>query len=192
VQVPKWFVIGCSLVLLDFVLVLSTVVVRHATAGPPSNSTDEVVDKSSALPAVEQTTGSTAESPSPNPALSSTEAPSLTPMPEVPSIDSLPPAGTIPPTTSSILNLDDFKRVFPSDAAALSVDIQSPSQQLTQGFFEGLELRLESVGNLNEAAKGLIREASILFQRGEINEARNLLGKAAQLRELAAQLLVTR
>ena len=38
---------------------------------------------------------------------------------------------------------------------------------------------------------GLVDEAAILYQRGEIAEAQKLLGLATQLREMTAQLLVT-
>ncbi len=226
---PKWFVIGCGVVLLNLAVVLGSVVFRHAVAddlatlktvddGKQTQDTaarlltdtlppgDLAADRDRVAPGGAADSGQAAAvggdrgvSPDGTPA---SEDPLQ--LPKVPSIETVPPSVIGVPTEADLatgsaanqpglLTLEDFKRVFAHERDLGELPpavINAP--QLSQGFFDALELRLDAVSSLNEAAKKLIQEAFILYQRGEINESRNLLGKATQLRELAAQLLVTR
>lgn len=101
----------------------------------------------------------------------------------------------------SIVSLDEVKNAV--GELAPSTDLLAPldatmkssaapvSKQLSHSFFESMKLRLKSVTHLNQAAAGLVDEAAILYQRGDIAEAQKLLGQATQLRETTARLLVT-
>ncbi len=230
---PKWFVIGCGVVLLNLAVVLSSVVFRHAIADDltPHNSSDDGKQPQNSAARIVTDTLPPGDLAAHSDVLGASKAAEsgLAPvatgaevdgkvrpdggtratedalqLPKVPSIETVPPSVIGVPTEadlatggtanqSGLLTLEDFKRVFAHDRELGELPpavISAP--QLSQGFFDALELRLDAVSSLNEAAKKLIQEAFILYQRGEINESRNLLGKATQLRELAAQLLVTR
>ena len=116
-------------------------------------------------------------------------------LPTVPSLENLSPAmpglvgiaeiesavGELPPANDLLAPLDAMMKAVPAPV----------SEQLSHSFFESLKLRLRTSEHLNKSTIGLVDEAAILYQRGEIAEAQKLLGLATQLREMTAQLLVT-
>ncbi|MDX1930507.1 MAG: hypothetical protein SFV81_28545, partial [Pirellulaceae bacterium] len=139
-----------------------------------------------------------------------TYAPSLPPeaaeiLPTVPSLENanLGAAGLNATglNVPSIVSLDEVKNAV--GELSPSTDLLAPldammkgssapvSEQLSHSFFESMKLRLKTVTHLNQAAAGLVDEAAILYQRGDIAEAQKLLGLATQLRETTARLLVT-
>ncbi len=78
----------------------------------------------------------------------------------------------------------------PLDAVTKDLGARA-SDQLSHSFFEAVKLRLNTAEHLNQSAIGLVDEAAILYQQGDIAEAKKLLGLATQLREMTARLLVT-
>ena len=185
-KIPTWFVLGCGLLVLNLILVLGGTLSRHASAEPPDDK-------------------QTLTDPLPNSELHSradagTQAPTL---PSVPTVD-LPKVPSLESNSlplPSIVSLEEVKDAVgelrssadllaPLDA--VMKDSPSPvSEQLSHSFFESMKLRLETVEHLNRSTIGLVDEAAILYQSGEIAEAQKLLGLATQLREMTARLLVT-
>lgn len=175
-KVPHWFTLACGLLLFNALLIISSVISRHAVADPPSIESAKPPEL-------------TLDKPSPN------DPPGLS---EVPSLDELPISQKAP----SVLRLEDFERVFKqqsptTDALLAPLDdtkdeANIDSQFIAQSYFESLRLRLQTANQLTEAASGLIEEAAMQAHRGEIGKSRELLGMATQLREMAAKLLVAK
>jgi len=195
-KIPTWFVIGCGLLVLNLVLVVGGTLSRHASADPPDERLKLSDQQQKSDPPTLPDAGL--------PDAGLPEAGSLPPvlpkepfdiLPTVPSLES---SGPISP---NIVSLDEVKNAVgelqPSTdlLAALDAmmkDSAAPvSKQLSQSFFESMKLRLKTVKHLNQSAIGLVDEAAILHQRGEIAEAQKLLGVVTQLRETTARLLVT-
>ncbi len=216
-RVPSWFVIGCGLLLLNALAVVGATLTRHAIAEPPVVASDDQPTASQPGISGDDTSGTVVSNPRVvgeanrpvaevgevaafgNVEVSTEQLRRL--LPEVPSLEDLPAAANA--ATSSILGVEDFKRVFAeqsTEAESVRPPHELPTQledaesleQLSQNYFEALQLRLKSVTHLNQASQGLVAEAKVLFHRGEIREAKELLGMAIQLRETAAKLLVTR
>ncbi len=185
-KIPTWFVIGCGLLVLNLVLVLGGSLSRHALAGTP----DEKLKTSNQQPATDTTN-------LPEPGLLPPVLPNGTigVLPAVPSLESASPL------QPSIVSLEEVRNAVgeltsqtdmlaPLDA--IMKDSAAPiSEQLSHSYFESMKLRLKTINHLNHSAMGLVDEAAILYQRGEIAEAQKLLGVATQLREATARLLVT-
>jgi len=205
-KIPTWFVIGCGLLVLNLVLVVGGTLSRHASADPPDErlklSDQQQKSDPPTLPDAGLPDAGLPDAGLPEAGLP--EAGSLPPvlpkepfdiLPTVPSLES---SGPISP---NIVSLDEVKNAVgelqPSTdlLAALDAimkDSAAPvSKQLSQSFFESMKLRLKTVKHLNQSAIGLVDEAAILHQRGEIAEAQKLLGVVTQLRETTARLLVT-
>jgi hypothetical protein len=206
-KIPSWFIFGCGLLLLNAFVVLGGALVRHAVAQSPEQTPDE--RRSSATADFENddnlATARAAADLKVTLPLSDSQPDESTrqshrSLPEIPSLDELPPANAS--TGPHIIGIEDFKRVFaeqtqgPELPLPLTDVLNSPaktgSDPMSHEYFEALKLRLKSVESLNRAAQSLVAEATILFQRGEVRQAQDLLGTATQLRELAAKLLVTR
>lgn len=201
-KVPNWFAIGCVVAGLNALLLFTSVFMRHATAQAQSpsttnasdplgkldseNETDEQIvapEEKGQIPLAELATPTISGNPSGESSLPLTE------LPAVPSLGESVVGSSPSMGGPNVLGPEDFLKVFQKENGSPN----SPEAlDLSQGYFEALKLRLETVGHLNQSAQGLVNEASILYQRGQIREARDLIGKATQLRELAAQLLVTR
>ena len=194
-KIPAWFVIGCGLLVLNLILVLGGSLTRHALAEPPDEGKKLIEPQP------------VAESPSLPP-----DAGSLTPtllgtpkgnLPTVPSLEGgeTVTRGAVGPPMPSIVSLDEVENAVgelrpltdllaPLDA--ILKDSSSPvSEQLSHSFFESMKLRLKTVEHLNQSTIGLVDEAAILYQRGDIAEAKKLLGHVTQLREMTARLLVS-
>ena len=220
-KIPAWFVIGCGLLVLNLVLVLGGSISRHATAKPPDESQKSVEqqaaqqaepqplsDTPSAPNIGNQDIGNFA------PVLPSEAKPNETlpsetmPMELLPTVPSLENATLNSPSLNSptlgapsIVSLEEVKNAVgelqtPTDLLApldaMMKNSAAPvSEQLSHSFFESMKLRLKTVKHLNQSAAGLVDEAAILYQRGEVAEAQKLLGVATQLRETTARLLVT-
>ncbi len=184
-KVPSWFVIGCGLLALNLILVIGGTLSRHASAEPPDDGQTVREPQPATDVAGQPDTGSL------QPTLPS--EPTLE-LPTVPSLESNSP---LPP---SVVSLDEVRNAVgelrpPTDLLApldaMMDSTPSPvSEQLSHSFFESMKLRLKTVEHLNKSTIGLVEEAAILYQRGEIVEARKLLGLATQLRETTAELLV--
>lgn len=185
--------------MLNAVIVLGGALTRHAAAEPPYSPAN--AELALELPSIAEETDSRAaskdnavsEQNASFPNKSAGTEPTTSLLPEVPSLEDLPPATHEP--GPNILGIEDFKRVFSESSPVVeSLTNSNPamSEQLSQSYFEALQLRLNSVKHFNKASQGLVAEASILFHRGEIREAQELLGMATKLREMAAKLLVTR
>jgi hypothetical protein len=214
-KIPAWFVIGCGLLVLNLVLVLGGSISRHASAEPPDETpqqSDQKTEKPSDLPVAQQPVS---DSPTRTVPLMNVQvqessaagsyAPTLPlePTEILPTFPSLENATLSAPglNVPSIVSLDEVKNAV--GELAPSSDLLAPldatmknsaapvSEQLSHSFFESMKLRLKSVTHLNQAAAGLVDEAAILYQRGDIAEAQKLLGLATQLRETTARLLVT-
>ena len=181
-KTPNWFIVGCGLLVLNIVAVLGGTIARHASASSPDDDTKQAtVDTNLPVPAE-------------NHASSTADAPKSELLPQVPSLENAA-------ESSSILKLDDFKAVFnsttpPNDLLAPLDEMlkESPTavpEQLSHSFFDSLTLRLETTEHLNQSALGLVEEASIVFQRGDIKKAQELLRTATTIREMTAKLLVT-
>ena len=185
-KVPNWFLVGCGLLVLNALLVLGGVVSRHASAVAPDES--QTPDRSPA----NEVSAADAEAELPRDASSLSNDPE--PLPSFPSLDT---------TTqeSGVLTLEDFKDYYgssqPINEVLAPLDEardQLPAaiaDQLSHNFFDSVRLRLQSTERLNQAALGLVEEAAILFQRGDVKGAKELLRTATQLRETTAKLLVT-
>ena len=173
-KIPNWFIVGCGLLVLNVALVLGGIVSRHAFAESPDDSKSTTV-----------TDNDTSAAP-----------PATTNMPQFPSLESTAPAA------ASVLKLDDFKEVFSASlsddelTAPLAELAKEPQiavpEQLSHSFFDSMKLRLKTTEHLNQSALGLVEEAAMLFQRGDIKSAQELLRTATTLREMTAKLLVTR
>ena len=203
-KVPNWFVVGCGLLALNLILVLGGTVSRHASAKAPlpqtaELTTDNPLKISDQEPPAAVASEVTAERATEDGGNVLAPANDLAPlnihkMPSVPSIDGAP-------TGPSVLKIDDFKQVFNSSSG--TKDLLAPldemlketpdriPEQLSHSFFEGMKLRLQTAEHLNQSSLGLVEEAAILYQRGDVEKAQELLGMATQLREMTAKLLVS-
>ena len=190
-KIPSWFVIGCGLLALNLILVLGGTVSRYASAEAPDDH-----QKLSEPPSQRDAPGALDTAELASSEVSPTLAvPPSDALPTVPSLENLSPAmpgvvgiaeiesalGELPPATDVLAPLDAMMKAVPAPV----------SEQLSHSFFESLKLRLRTSEHLNKSAIGLVDEAAILYQRGEIAEAQKLLGLATQLREMTARLLVT-
>lgn len=218
-KVPNWFVVGSGLLALNLILVLGGVISRHASAEAlthdPSQSSTELRSDAADQEGVNSNDKNTeSDAKSESSARSPVEVPTeitvdraadVAPrLPTQPEIGNLPPVPSLDnqPAGRGLLHLDDFKQVF--DSMPESSELLAPldemlketperiPKQLSQSFFDGMKSRLQTVEHLNQSMMGLVEEASILYQRGEIEKAQQLLGMATQLREMTAKLLVTR
>ena len=190
-KLPSWFVIGCGLLALNLILVLGGTVSRYATAESPDDRR-ELVEPPPKLD-TPGTLDGLAPAPELNiPALASEPRDAL---PTVPSLENnsspMPGVVSIQEITNAVGELRLSNDLLaPLDA--IMNDVPTPvSEQLSHSFFESMKLRLKTTEHLNQSAIGLVDEAAILYQRGEIAEAKKLLGLATQLREITARLLVT-
>lgn len=190
-KIPTWFVIGCGLLVLNLILVLGGTLSRHASAVPPGETqkSDDQQPNSDTL------------------SLSDDERPDEPTLPKVPSLEiGAPylennnlPSQNAPMSMPSIVSLEEVKNAADELRPSLSGPMDSimkasptqVSEQLSHSFFESMKLRLKTVEHLNQSAIGLVDEAAVLYQRGEVAEAQKLLGVATQLRETTARLLVT-
>ncbi len=191
-KIPSWFVIGCGLLALNLILVLGGTVSRYASAEAPDDhqKLSEPPSQFDAPGALDAAELASSEAVSPTLAVPPSDA-----LPTVPSLENLSPAmpglvgiaeiesavGELPPANDLLAPLDAMMKAVPAPV----------SEQLSHSFFESLKLRLRTSEHLNKSTIGLVDEAAILYQRGEIAEAQKLLGLATQLREMTAQLLVT-
>ncbi len=190
-KIPNWFLVGCGLLVLNIVLVLGGVVSRHASAVPPDETAKSQQDFLRSPPLNDVSTENATPS---SPGDVSLTVPAEESLPKVPSLDTQSQA-------SSVLTLDDFKEFYgttPSNNELLApLDAMRDelpaviSDQLSHNFFDSVRLRLQSTERLNQAALGLVEEAAILFQRGEVKSAKELLRTATLLREMTAKMLVT-
>jgi hypothetical protein len=184
-KIPTWFVFGCGLLVLNLILVLGGSLSRHASAEPPDD-TLTLTDQ----PATSEPPGQ----PDAN-SLPLTLNEPINALPTVPSLEG------VGPSMPNIVSLDEIKSAVgemrpPTDLLAPldAIMKDSPSlvsEQLSHSFFESMKLRLKTIKHLNQSTIGLVDEAAILYQRGEIVEAQKLLGLATQLRETTARLLVS-
>ncbi len=210
-KIPKWFVIGCGLLVLNLALVLGGIAVRHAAAGDPekevvgedaSQAADKVADKSESQSKPEGPSAAEVDAadlppvlvPSNSGSVNADEPVTTAPdsplvLPTVPSLEAAPSM----PADSSVIKLEDFKRAL-QDAGGLggtalhTDDLLKPldemlderssqvPESLSHMFFEAIKLRLQTTEHLNQSASGLVEEAGILYQRGEVEKARELLG----------------
>ena len=191
-KIPSWFVIGCGLLALNLILVLGGTVSRYASAEAPDDrqKLSEPPSQLDAPGAQDAAEFASSEVASPTLAIAPSDA-----LPTVPSLENLSPAmpgvvsiaeiesaiGELPPANDLLAPLDAMMKAVPAPV----------SEQLSHSFFESLKLRLRTSEHLNKSTIGLVDEAAILYQRGEIAEAQKLLGLATQLREMTARLLVT-
>ncbi len=209
-KVPNWFVIGSGLLALNLILVLGGTVSRHASAEAPTDEPAQVLEADGSLKIIDrESSGQLPEQLAIDPVGNKT--PDLPRLPTTldqqsvqPEIDMLPavPSLDSPATGPSVLRLDDFKKVFGSspESSALLTPLDEMlretsdtiPEQLSHSFFEGMKLRLQTAEHLNQSTLGLVEEAAILYQRGDVRKAQELLGMATQLREMTAKLLVTR
>ncbi len=183
-KIPMWFIIGCGLLVLNIVLVLGGSLSRHARAEPPT--IQQPNDQESAPDSNSQNAGS---------------LPPVFPNDPIISLPSVPSLENSVPVSPNIVSLEEVKNAVgelrsqsdilaPLDA--MMKDSSEPvPEQLSHSFFESMKLRLKTVNYLNRSAIGLVEEAAILYQRGEVAEAQKLLVIATQLRESTARLLVT-
>ncbi len=191
-KIPNWFLVGCGLLVLNILLVLGGVVSRHASAVSPDDSVNIKQDLSTSPPSNEGSADKTdsISDGDVKPSLAADES-----LPKVPSLDTQSQA-------PGLLTLDDFKEFYGKTPSGN--DLQGPlddamrdelpavsSEQLSHNFFDSVRLRLKSTEKLNQAALGLVEEAAILFQRGDVKSAKELLRTATLLREMTAKLLVT-
>ena len=210
-KIPAWFAIGCGLLVLNLVLVLGGSISRHATAKPPDETQKSVGQEAAqqAEPQPLSDTPSTQDIGNLAPVLPSETLPSEPmPMELLPTVPSLENATLNSPSLNSpslgspsIVSLEEIRNAVgelqtPTDLLApldaMMKNSAAPvSEQLSHSFFESMKLRLKTVKHLNQSAAGLVDEAAILYQRGEVAEAQKLLGVATQLRETTARLLVT-
>jgi len=211
-KVPNWFVVGSGLLALNLILVLGGTVSRHASAEAPAEKpadepiesladddlklTDqESVAKSRLELAVDRSGEKGLELPVlPEAFKQEPVQPAIDKLPAVPSLDSQP-------TGPGVLRLDDFKQVF--NSLPESPDLLTPldemlketpdriPEQLSHSFFEGMKLRLQTAEHLTQSTLGLVEEAAIRYQGGDVQRAQELLGMATQLREMTAKLLVS-
>jgi hypothetical protein len=198
-KIPAWFVIGCGLLVLNLVLVVGGALSRRASAEPPTEQ-QKLGDQ-----ADDQISDGLTAADSPRLQDEAALAPTLPnqvqePLPTVPSLEN-PNLATPTLTAPNIVSLKEVENAVAE--LQTSADLLAPldaimkdssppiSEQLSQSYFESMKLRLKSVQYLNRSTAGLVEEAAILFQRGDIAEAQKLLGIATQLRETTARLLVT-
>jgi hypothetical protein len=185
-RIPSWFVIGCGLLVLNLILVIGGTLSRHASAEPPDEAQAQSREEpraeleESRLDPAANLPDLTSE-PVELPAVPSLENNSSS-VPNVVSLDEIKNAvGEMPPAADLLAPLD----------AMIKGSFLPVSEQLSHSYFESMKLRLKTVEHLNQSTIGLVDEAAILYQRGEIAEAQKLLGIATQLRETTARLLVT-
>ena len=187
-KVPSWFVIGCGLLALNLIVVLGGTLSRHASAEPPDAGQTQSEpplgpNLSSEADGGQPDVGSLAP-PLPSEPASAPLFPSLqdvAPPPSVVSLEEVRDAvGELRSSTDLLAPLDAMLKDSPGPVP----------EQLSHSFFESMKQRLKTVEHLNQSAIGLVDEAAILYQRGEIAEAQKLLGLATQLREMTAKILV--
>lgn len=193
-KAPNWFVIGCGLLALNLTLVLGSTLSRHASADPPDEGQSqgepsiplESTIKPVLSPQVENQPDAIQE-------ISDALPPTLSGLPAegLPSFPSLENSVSTP----NVVSLEDVEKAvgeLRSSADLLGSALDEPdSEQLSDKLFQTLKLRLKTVDHLNQSAIGLVDEAAMLYQSGEIAETKKLLDFARQLREMSAKLVVS-
>ncbi len=172
-KIPSWFLLGCGLLLLNALAVLGGVLTRHAVAELPIQESENGKSEANETAQADVTPEITAaKDRSITQSASGATIPPQQVLPEVPSLDELPPA--VNTATPSILGVEDFKQIFSEQSTGIDIpvpltedpanSISGISDQLSQSYFEALQLRLKSATHLNQASQALVAEAKILFR----------------------------
>lgn len=205
-NVPRLFVIGGSLLLLNAAVVLTTGMWRyvaadelqpavHTSTATAQSATEPIQDSAGAPPAsaassstdaAVQATGQAPVSP----------AASSNPLDRIPIPDSLPSIPSLGDHESlkDDPSFQEFSRLFSKVEESWEKDYPAsvrPSAKVqSAAYFETLDQRLHSTEQLCTVARSIAAEAARQARSGRTKQSEELLQMATQLRDMAAKLLV--
>jgi len=211
-KIPRMFLIGGCLLLINVVAVLSSGWWQPVGADEPQGGSDGSQHSSGSLapPASDEPISETSfDTPAraPEPAVTAVVAPAPTtagapaesanPLDRIPVPESLPEIPSLgdPEALKNDPGFQEFSRLFSKVEESWDVDYPTSAkpQSIAQSaaYFEALDGRLETVEQLCSAARHIASEAARFSRNGRVKESEALVQMATQLRDMAAQLLVS-
>ncbi len=198
--IPRWFLISCGLLAASTLIVASTPLWRDTRAQEPTVPSQ--LEPADPTKQADPTDQANQEQPELPPSLSSGVSDLETdPLPSLPSLEQLPEVPSLDNAEALRKNpiFQEFRNLFSDQQGKdlpLSLDgISDRAGEEVQGqgdeYFEALDARLATVGRLNASARSIAQEAARMSQHGRSARSTKLLQMATQLREMAAELLVT-
>lgn len=211
-NVPRLFLIGVSLLLINIAAVLTSGLWKHVGADEPQvaqNASQYSSGPLAPLVSVEPASDASIDTPGRAPAPAGTAAvtPAVTtagssvenanPLDRIPIPESLPdvPSLADPETLKNDPGFQEFSRLFSKVEESWEADyptsVKPKSIAQSAEYFEALDGRLETVEQLCSAARHIASEAARHARSGRNKESEALVQMATQLRDMAAQLLVS-
>lgn len=207
-KAPRLFLIGGSLLLLNVLAVLTSGWWQHVGADEPQvadygsqHSSGPLAPPASVEPAPEASTDTSARAPTlavtPAVTTAGTHVESANPLDRIPIPESLPqiPSLDDPEALKNDPGFQEFSRLFSKVEESWEADYptSAKSKPIAQStaYFEALDGRLETVEQLCSAARHIASEAARHARSGRVKESESLVQMATQLRDMAAQLLVS-
>ncbi len=193
---PRLFLIGGGLLLINAAAVLTTGIWQHVGADEPQVEVDGSKHPSQSLASSAPTTN-LATHPVADQKPEPTSVPSASPLDRIPVPEALPeiPSLADPEAVKNDPGFQEFSRMFSKVEESWEADYPTSAspQPLTQSgaYFEALDGRLETVEQLCSAARHIAGEAGRFARSGRVKESQSLVQMATQLRDMAAQLLVS-
>ncbi|MEZ6075686.1 MAG: hypothetical protein R3C56_08410 [Pirellulaceae bacterium] len=188
-NIPRLFLIGCCLLLINIVAVLSSGWWQPVGADEPLGASD----------GSQHSSGPPTPNVSVEPAATTAGTPveSANPLDRIPVPESLPeiPSLSDPEALKNDPGFQEFSRLFSKVEESWDVDYPTSAkpQSIAQSaaYFEALDGRLETVEQLCSAARHIASEAARFSRSGRVKESEAHVQMATQLRDMAAHLLVS-
>ncbi len=211
-NVPRLFLIAASLLLINIAAVLTSGLWKHVGADEPQAAENSSQHSSGPLapsapvePAADASVDTTARDVAPivtppvTPAVTTagSSVDSGSPLDRIPIPESLPevPSLADPETLRNDPGFQEFSRLFSKVEESWEADyptsVKPKSIAQSAAYFEALDGRLKTVAQLCSAARHIASEAARFSRSGRVKESEALVQMATQLRDLAAQLLVS-
>ncbi|MEO8269208.1 MAG: hypothetical protein ABI557_05780 [Aureliella sp.] len=207
-KAPRWFLIGGSLLLINVAAVLTSGWWQYVDADEPQvaakgsqQSSEPLATIAPIAPASEDSieTAARALTPPVTPAVTTagTNVESANPLDRIPVPESLPEIPSLD-DAEALKNdpgFQEFSRLFSKVEESWEADYptsaKTKSIAQSAAYFEALDGRLETVEQLCSAARHIAGEAARYAGSGRAKESEAFVQMATQLRDMAAQLLVS-